>query len=60
MSLIGAGEKRETIPFRFKKPNTWFVHMAMRTDVYRKDAELAVGGTPATVAIRSQMIPLRI
>jgi hypothetical protein len=37
------------------------VHMiAMRKEVYRKDAELAIAGTPATVAIRSQMIPLRI
>ena len=26
----------------------------------RNDVELAVGGIPATVAIRSQMIPLRI
>jgi hypothetical protein len=32
----------------------------MRKGVYRKDAELAVGGIPATVAIRSQMMPLRI
>jgi hypothetical protein len=34
--------------------------MALRRRYTGKDAELAVGGTPATVAIRSQMIPLRI
>jgi hypothetical protein len=42
--------------------NTCNAHIAMarwvRRRCARKDAELAIGGTPA-VAIRSQMIPLR-
>jgi len=32
----------------------------MRKKYAAKDAKLAVGGIPATVAIRSQMIPLKI
>ena len=60
MLLIYTGENRVTIPFKFKKMNTWVVRKAMRKEVYRKNAEPAVGGIPDTVAIRIQMIPLRV
>jgi hypothetical protein len=36
VSLIDTGEKRVTIPFKFKKMNIWVVHIAMRKEVYRK------------------------
>jgi hypothetical protein len=36
VSLIDTGEKRVTIPFRFKKMNTWVVYIAMRKEVNRK------------------------
>jgi hypothetical protein len=61
MSLINAGGKRATIPSRFKNMNIWVVHSCEKGGRNTgKDEELAVGGTPAAVAIRSQMIPLRI
>jgi len=60
VSLNDTGKKSATIPFRFKKRHNWVVHIAMRKKYAAKDAKLAVGGIPATVAIRSQMIPLKI
>ncbi len=38
--------------------NAWTVHIAMSEEVCKKDTELATGGSPATVAITSQIIPL--
>jgi hypothetical protein len=52
---------KATIPFRFNMMNTCDVYMVMgKKRLTRDDAGHTVGGTPATVAIRSQMTPLEV
>lgn len=47
VSLIDTVEKRITVPFRFKKMNTWVVHIAMRKEAYRnKMRNLPLVGPP--------------
>jgi hypothetical protein len=49
---------KATIPFRFNMMNTCDVYMVMgEKRQTRNDAGHTVGGTPATVAIRSQTTP---
>jgi hypothetical protein len=51
--------QKATIPFRFNIMNAYEVYMMMgNKQKTRKDAGHTIGGTPATVAIRSQMTPL--
>jgi hypothetical protein len=50
---------KATIPFRFNMMNTCDVYMVMgKKRQTKNDAGHTVGGTPATVAIRSQTTPL--
>jgi hypothetical protein len=50
---------KATIPFRFNAMNTCDVYMVMGKKIQtRNDVGHTVGGTSATVAIRSQMTPL--